>query len=63
MGASLCASLSALLPPAGQMDVLFAEVVMEVERLGVLAPSIRLCAEIVREAEERRQVLRGRGRG
>ncbi|GAB7360811.1 hypothetical protein MBLNU230_g0798t1 [Neophaeotheca triangularis] len=63
MGASLNASLSALLPPAGQMDVLFAEVVMEVERLGVLAPSIRLCAEIVREAEERRQVLRARGRG
>ena len=58
MGATLNEVLGALLPPAHQMDVIFAEVVAELERLAHLAPSVRLCAEIVRDAEERRQVLR-----
>lgn len=58
MGASLNEVLSALLPPSHQMDVIFAEVVGELRRLQHLAPSIGLCWEIVREAEERRQMLR-----
>jgi hypothetical protein len=57
MGATLSNSLAALLPPAHQMNVIIAEVVAEVERMAHLAPSIRLCAEIMREAEERRQAL------
>nr|OQO19627.1 hypothetical protein B0A51_13814 [Rachicladosporium sp. CCFEE 5018] len=57
MGATLSSSLAALLPPAHQMNVIIAEVVAEVERMAHLAPSIRLYAEIMREAEERRQAL------
>ena len=57
MAATLNNTLAALLPPAHQMDVIIAEVVDELERLAHLAPSIQLCAEMVREAEERRQVL------
>ena len=57
MAATLSNALSALLPPAHQMDVVIAETVAECERLAHLAPSLRLCAEIVREAEQRRQVL------
>lgn len=57
MGATLSVPLAALLPPAHQMNVIVAEVVAEVERMAHLAPSIRLCAEIMREAEERRQSL------
>jgi hypothetical protein len=45
------------LPPAHQMNVMIAEVVAEIERMAHLAPSIRLCAELMREAEERRQAL------
>ncbi|KAL1583769.1 hypothetical protein WHR41_07461 [Cladosporium halotolerans] len=57
MGATLSGSLAALLPPAHQMNVIVAEVVAEVERMAHLAPSIRLCAELMREAEDRRQAL------
>ncbi|KAK5146929.1 hypothetical protein LTR32_001538 [Rachicladosporium monterosium] len=57
MAATLSAPLSALLPPARQMDVIIAETVAEVERLAHLAPSLRLCAEILGEAEQRRQML------
>lgn len=57
MGATLSPTLSQLLPPAHQMDVIIAEVVAEMERLAHLAPSVGLCAEIVREAEQRRLVL------
>ena len=60
MGATLNEVLCALLPPAHQMDVIFAEVIGELERLQHLAPSIQLCMEIVRDAEERRQMLRPR---
>lgn len=59
MGATLSGALAALLPPAHQMNVMIAEVVAEVERMAHLAPSIRLCAELMREAEERRQALLG----
>jgi hypothetical protein len=57
MGATLSGALAALLPPAHQMNVMIAEVVAEIERMAHLAPSIRLCAELMREAEERRQAL------
>ncbi|KAK4574268.1 hypothetical protein LTR86_002029 [Recurvomyces mirabilis] len=57
MAATLCPPLSALLPPVHQMDAIFTEVVAEAERLAHLAPSLRLCAEIIREAEQRRQIL------
>ena len=57
MGATLSASLAALLPPVHQMNVIIAEVVAEIERMAHLAPSIRLCAELMREAEERRQAI------
>jgi hypothetical protein len=44
------------------MDVMFQDVIEEVERYAHLAPSLRLSAEIIREAEERRQVyLRNTG--
>ena len=59
MAATLNHTLAALLPPPQQMDVIIAEVVAELDRLAHLAPSILLCAEMVREAEERRQVIRG----
>lgn len=57
MGATMCPSLSSLLPPADQMDVIIDGVIAEIERYVHLAPSLRLSAEIVREAEERRQVF------
>ncbi|KAK5114490.1 hypothetical protein LTR62_002425 [Meristemomyces frigidus] len=57
MAATLSPPLSALLPPAHQMDSIFAETVAEAGRLAHLAPSLRLCAEIIREAEQRRQIL------
>lgn len=57
MGATLSSTLAALLPPAHQMNAIIAEVVAELERLAHLAPSLQLCAEIIREAEQRRQVL------
>ena len=58
MAATLNVTLAALLPAAHQMDAIIAEVVEEVERLAHLAPSLRLCAEIMREAEARRQTLK-----
>lgn len=57
MAGTLSPTLSALLPPAHQIDMVIAEVSAECERLAHLAPSLRLCAEIVREAEARRQVI------
>jgi hypothetical protein len=57
MSATVSGTLAALLPPPQQMDIMIAEVVNELDRLAHLAPSIRLCAEMVREAEERRHVL------
>ncbi|EMC95918.1 hypothetical protein BAUCODRAFT_123202 [Baudoinia panamericana UAMH 10762] len=57
MAATLSPALNVLLPPANQMDVIIGEVVTEVERVAHLAPSLGVCAEIVREAEERRLVM------
>ena len=57
MGATMSPSLASLLPLAEQMDVIFQDVIEEVERYAHLAPSLSLGAEILREAEERRQVF------
>lgn len=55
-------SLSSVLPAPEQMDQMFQEVIEEVERYAHLAPSLRMSAEIIREAEERRQIyLRNSG--
>ena len=57
MGATMSHSLSALLPAPQQMDAIINEVVIEIERYAHLAPSLRLSAEIIREAEKRRQMF------
>lgn len=62
MGATLSNVLAVLLPPRLHVDGVVTDVVIELGKLGHLAPSIRLCADIVREAEERRQVLMQRPR-
>ncbi|ORY07511.1 hypothetical protein BCR34DRAFT_18299 [Clohesyomyces aquaticus] len=55
MGATMSPSLSALLPPPHQMDIIIDDVILEIERYARLAPSLQLSAEIIREAEQRRQ--------
>lgn len=62
MGATMSPSLASVLPPPEQMDLMFQDVIEEVERYAHLAPSLRLSAEIIREAEERRVLyLRSNG--
>jgi hypothetical protein len=39
------------------MDIIIDDVVLEIERYAHLAPSLRLSAEIIREAEDRRQMF------
>ncbi|KAL5118455.1 hypothetical protein ACEQ8H_003631 [Pleosporales sp. CAS-2024a] len=56
MGATMTASLSQLLPPPATMDDIINNVVVEMERYAHLAPSLRLSAEIIREAEGKRQM-------
>ncbi|EME42139.1 hypothetical protein DOTSEDRAFT_73058 [Dothistroma septosporum NZE10] len=62
MGTTLSPVLSSLLPPKQQIDAVISDVVLESERLAHLAPSLRLCADVIREAEERRQLLMQRPR-
>jgi hypothetical protein len=59
MGATLSPSLSPLLPPPGEMDAIINGVVEEIARYSHLAPSLALSAEIIREAESRRQDIIG----
>ena len=62
MGATMSPSLSALLPPPQHMDAIFNGVVIEIEGYAHLAPSLGLSAEIIKDAEDRRQIfLRGAG--
>ncbi|KAJ4375198.1 hypothetical protein N0V83_002284 [Neocucurbitaria cava] len=56
MGATMNPSLSQLLPPPATMDDIINNVVLEMERYAHLAPSLRLSAEIIREAEGKRQM-------
>jgi hypothetical protein len=57
MGATMIPSLAALLMPPEQLDATISKVVHEIERYAHLAPSLTLSAEIIREAEERRQMM------
>lgn len=62
MGSTMSPPLAAILPPSDQMDAMFQDVIDEVERYAHLAPSLRMSSEIIREAEDRRQVyLRSAG--
>ncbi|KAJ5102891.1 hypothetical protein N7532_003420 [Penicillium argentinense] len=64
MGATMSPVLSTLLPPPLRVDAIISSVVAEVERYSHLAPSLKLSADIIREAENRRQIcLRSRGLG
>jgi hypothetical protein len=55
MGATLSPSLSGLLPTPGQINAIIAEVVSEMQRYSHLAPSLRLAANIISDAEDRRR--------
>ncbi|KAL2111554.1 hypothetical protein VUR80DRAFT_9837 [Thermomyces stellatus] len=61
MGASMSPSLSSILltlvPSREAIDHIINEVVLEVERYAVLAPSLSLAAEIIKEAEVRRRAF------
>ncbi|KAJ5988303.1 hypothetical protein N7481_003513 [Penicillium waksmanii] len=62
MGATMSPTLSTLLPPPLRVDAIISGVVVEVERYSHLAPSLKLSAEIIRDAERRRQIwLRSAG--
>ncbi|GES62730.1 Zn(II)2Cys6 transcription factor [Aspergillus terreus] len=56
MGATMSPALAALLPPPIRVDGIIAGVMAEVDRYAHLAPSLRLSAEIIRDAERRRQI-------
>lgn len=55
MGATLSPSLSGLLPQPHQINAIIGEVVGEMQRYSHLAPSLRLAANIISDAEERRR--------
>ncbi len=59
MGATMSPSLSSLLltlvPHRDAIDRIINDVVMEVERCAILAPSLTLAAEIIKEAEVKRR--------
>jgi len=56
MGGTLSPSLAELLPPPHQMNAIIDDVVREIERYAHLAPSLRLSADIIREADNRRRI-------
>lgn len=55
MGATMSPSLSALLPAPSQVNAIIGDVVHEIQRYAHLAPSLRLAADIIAQAEERRR--------
>ncbi|KAH9993663.1 hypothetical protein F4779DRAFT_230133 [Xylariaceae sp. FL0662B] len=61
MGATMSPSLSnillSLVPHRDSLDQIINDVVMEIERMAVLAPSLSLAAEIIKEAEARRRAF------
>lgn len=62
MGATMSPTLSTLLPLPSRVDAIISSVIVEVERYAHLAPSLKLSAEIIRDAERRRQIcLRSAG--
>ncbi|KAJ5590122.1 hypothetical protein N7450_004094 [Penicillium hetheringtonii] len=56
MGATMSPGLSDLLPSRSRIDGIISNVVVEVERYSHLAPSLKLSAEIIRDAERRRRM-------
>ncbi|KAL4916885.1 hypothetical protein BDW62DRAFT_92437 [Aspergillus aurantiobrunneus] len=62
MGATMSPALSTLLSPTPQVDSTISSVIVEVDRYAHLAPSLKLSAEILRDADRRRQIcLRSSG--
>jgi hypothetical protein len=62
MGATMSPTLSTLLPAPLETQAIISSVIVEVERYAHLAPSLKLSAEIIRDAEIRRQIcLRSAG--
>ncbi|KAI0394390.1 hypothetical protein F5Y17DRAFT_262371 [Xylariaceae sp. FL0594] len=61
MGASMSPSLSnillTLVPHREALDQIINDVIMDIERMAVLAPSLSLAAEIIKEAEVRRRTF------
>lgn len=57
MSPSLASIMMTLLPHPEHIDQIINDVVMEIERYAVLAPSLSLAAEIVKEAEVRRRAF------
>lgn len=59
MGATMSPSLSTILlslvPHREAIDQIINDVIMDIERMAVLAPSISMAAEIIKEAEVRRR--------
>ena len=62
MGATLSKALSPMLPPERPIDDVIAQVLGETQSVAHVAPSLALCADIVREAEERRRAILQRPR-
>lgn len=59
MGATMSPTLAALLPSTFRVDSIISSVITEVDRYAHLAPSLKLSAEILRDAERRRQICLG----
>jgi hypothetical protein len=57
MSPSLMSIMLTLVPHRDSIDQMINEVVTEIERYAVLAPSLSLAAEIIKEAEIRRRTF------
>ena len=57
MSPSLMSILMTLVPHRDAIDQIINDVVIEIERYAVLAPSLSLAAEILKEAEVRRRTF------
>lgn len=57
MSPALMSILLTLVPHRDSIDQMINEVVTEIERYSVLAPSLSLAAEIIKEAEIRRRTF------
>ncbi len=57
MSPSLMSILLTLVPHRDSIDQMINDVVTEIERYSVLAPSLSLAAEIIKEAEIRRRTF------
>lgn len=56
MGATMSPTLSTLLPASPHVDAIISSVIAEVNLYAHLAPSLKLSAEIIHDAERRRQI-------